>query len=156
MSVRAPGSESRLNPKQWRDQVVNPGPVSGRESVRRLLTPRTLPSTCKGLGAHLNYRRDTSVTSKEGGVNAGHHRAQAWWVRGELKGVIATNVEAGMLSTRRCIERRRNGPQGLPWDEAGGTPHRCELMELRRSASVWASWLRDGTLRCSPAENRIR
>lgn len=33
-----------------------------------------------------------SVNSTESGVNAGHHLAQAGWVRGELKGVIATNV----------------------------------------------------------------
>lgn len=91
MSERAPGWENRLNPKLWRDQA-NPGLVSGRESVRRLPTPRTLPSIRKELGAHLNYRRDMSVNSTESGVNAGHHLAQAGWVRGELKGVIATNV----------------------------------------------------------------
>lgn len=72
--------------------MSNPGLVSGRESVRKLPTPITLPGIRKGLGAHLNYRRDMSVNSTESGVNAGHHLAQAGWVRGELKGVIATNV----------------------------------------------------------------
>ena len=32
------------------------------------------------------------MTSKESGVNAEHHLAKAGRVRGELKGVIATNV----------------------------------------------------------------
>lgn len=36
---------------------MNPGLVSGRESVRRLPTPRTFPGTRKGLGAHLNVKK---------------------------------------------------------------------------------------------------
>lgn len=73
----------------------NPGPVSGHENVRRLLTPRTLSGTRKGSDALLNRRRDMTVNSKESGMNAGHCSAQAGQVRGELKGEIAANARVG-------------------------------------------------------------
>jgi hypothetical protein len=57
------------------------------------------------------------VTSKESGVNAGHHRAKAWWVRGELKGVIATNVEG-----RDAID------QALHWEKKKRTARSCRGM----------------------------
>lgn len=57
------------------------------------------------------------MTSKESGVNAGHHFAQAEWVRGELKGVIATNVDG-----RDAVS------QALHWEKKKRTVRSCRGM----------------------------